>query len=91
MRKDNITKKAFRLYSSYNPKYFPCKFLQIVFDNIAPYFTLWMSSEIVTALSGSGPERYVYLLIGITLFGNLAVRVLCAVLKRTAETRLKIR
>lgn len=90
MRKENITKKAFRLYSSYNPKYFPCKFLQIVFDNIAPYFTLWMSSEIVTALSRSGPERYVYLLIGITLFGNLAVRVLCAVLKRSAETRLKI-
>ena len=90
MRKENITKKAFRLYSSYNPKYFPCKFLQIVFDNIAPYFTLWMSSEIVTALSGSGPERYVYLLIGITLSGNLAVRVLCAVLKRSAETRLKV-
>ena len=50
MQKNNITKRAFRQYRSYNPNYFPRAFLKILFDNIAPYFTLWMSSEIVTAL-----------------------------------------
>lgn len=63
MRKDSITMRAFRRYYSYNPKYFPLKFLQIVFENFSPYFTLWMSSEIVTALYENGSKESIYTLI----------------------------
>ena len=48
MRKENITKRAFKLYHSFNKKYFPLSFFQIVFSSISPYFNLWMSAEIVT-------------------------------------------
>lgn len=90
MRKDSITKRAFKLYSSYNPKYFPVKFFQILFDNFAPYFTLWMSSEIVTALYSKADKQSVYILIAITLLGNLLVRIISAVLKRAVDTQLQI-
>lgn len=90
MRKDSITKRAFKLYSSYNPKYFPVKFFQILFDNFAPYFTLWMSSEIVTALYSKADKQSVYILIAITLLGNLLVRIITTVLKRAVDTQLQI-
>ena len=90
MRKDSITMRAFRRYHSYNPKYFPLKFLQIVFENFSPYFTLWMSSEIVTALYENRSKESIYTLIVITLLGNLIVRILGAVLNRTAETEAEV-
>lgn len=57
MRKENVTKRALKMYNAYNPKYFPLKFLEIVFENIAPFFTLWMSSEVVNALYGEETEK----------------------------------
>ena len=90
MRKDSITKRAFKLYSSYNPKYFPVKFFQILFDSFAPYFMLWMSAEIVTALANGTDKRSVFVLIAITLLGNLVVRIISAILKRSVDTQLQI-
>lgn len=90
MRKDSITKRAFKLYSSYNPKYFPVKFFQILFDSFAPYFTLWMSAEIVSALANGTDKRSVFVLIAITLLGNLVVRIISAILKRSVDTQLQI-
>lgn len=90
MRKDSITKRAYKLYCSYNPKYFPVKFFHILFDNLAPYFTLWMSSEIVTALYNKPDKQSIYMLIVITLLGNLLVRIISAVLKRAVDTQLQI-
>lgn len=90
MRKDSITKRALRLYSSYNPKYFPCMFLKVLFDNIAPYFTLWMSSEIVTALYEGRTRDTIYMLIGIALAGNLAIRILVAVLTRSMDIQKEV-
>lgn len=89
MAKNSITARAFRLYNSYNSKYFPIKVLQIVFENIAPYFTLWMSSEIVTALYEGPDKRSIYTLIIITLVGNLLVRGVAALLRRSADTQLQ--
>lgn len=80
MRKENITKRAMRVYSSYNPKYFPLKFVQTVFDSASPYFNLWMSSEIVTALYEGSDKETLYLLVAITLLGNLLIRIGSAVL-----------
>ena len=90
MRKSSITMRALKLYHAFNPKYFPIKYLSIFFDNFSPFYTLWMSSEIVTALyEGRGTDAIV-VLVAITLGGNLLVRVLSAVLKRSVETQLTI-
>ena len=50
MHNYKTTRQAFRLYHSYNPHYFPLRLFQIIFTNLTPFFTLWMSAEIVTAL-----------------------------------------
>ena len=90
MSKNNITKRAYKLYSSYNPNYFPLKFLQIVFDNISPYFNLWMSSEIITALYEERAKKEIYTLVAITLFGNLFVRMAGVILSRIVEIQLEL-
>lgn len=90
MRKENVTKRALKMYHAYNPKYFPLKFLQIVFQNISPYFNLWMSSEIVTALYEGREKRQLYLLVGITLLGNLLAQVLAAALGRSVDIALEV-
>ena len=45
MRKFSTTRKALRVYAAYNPKYFPLLLLQTVFNNLSPYFNLWMSAD----------------------------------------------
>ena len=89
-REDNVTKRALRVYSAYNPKYFPVKFLQIIFNCVSPYFNLWMSSEIVTALYGGKGREKIYLLVLVTLLGNFLVQILGAVLRKAADTQLKL-
>lgn len=90
MHKENVTRKALKMYHAYNPKYFPLSFLQIVFRNISPYFNLWMSSEIITALYEGRAEQELYLLVGIALLGNLLVQVLEAVLGRSVRIALEV-
>ena len=91
MRKNNVTVRAFKRLWSYNPKFSPLKFLQIFFENISPYFNLWLSAEIVTALYEGRAKRELYLLVGITLFGNLLIRVIGAFLSRAVATQNGIR
>ena len=89
-RKESITLRALRQYHSYNPRYFPLSFLQIAFREISPYFNLWMSAEIVTALYEGREKWELYLLVAITLFGNLFVQILQAILGRSAEGALEV-
>lgn len=91
MRKTSITMRAFKMLWSYNPKYFPLKFLQLLFENISPYFNLWLSAEIVTALYEGRAKQELYLLVAITLFGNLLIRIIGAILTRTVKTQNGIR
>lgn len=90
MRKENITRRALRIYHAYNPRYFPTVLTSILFESFAPYFTLWMSAEVVTALYTAAPLRRIYLLVAVTLAGNLLVRTLGAILKRNADTQREI-
>ena len=89
-RKESITLRALRQYHSYNPRYLPLSFLQIAFREISPYFNLWMSAEIVTALCEGREKRELYLLVAVTLFGNLFVQILQAILGRSAEGALEV-
>ena len=90
MRKESVIKRAFKMYYANNPKYLPLNFLQVVFQEISPYFNLWMSSEIVTALYESRGKRELYLLVTVTLLGNLLIRCMGAVLNRSVESALEV-
>lgn len=90
MLKENITLRALRQYHGYNKKYFPFKFMQIMFQCISPYFNLWMSSEIVTALYESRDKEEIYMLVGIALLVNLLVPIVTSIFSRNADTALKV-
>ncbi|MDE7299657.1 MAG: hypothetical protein K2N94_12670, partial [Lachnospiraceae bacterium] len=86
MYRFTTTKKALRRYHSYNPSYFPLTFLNIIFYQISPYFNLWMSAEIVTALYERRERAELYMLVAVTLAGNALVQIVGAVLGRMADT-----
>lgn len=87
---ESVTRRAFRMYSANNPKYFPISFLKILFEKLSPYFNLWMSSEIVSAMYERRGARELYLLAAVTLAGNFLVRIVAAVLRRAADTQERI-
>ncbi len=90
MRKFSTTRKALRVYAAYNPKYFPLLLLQTVFNNLSPYFNLWMSAEIITLLYEASDRSAIYKAVLITIFGNLFIRVIGAALTRSVNTQLEI-
>lgn len=89
MHNYKTTKRALKLYHSYNPHYFPLRFLQIVFESLSPYFNLWMSAELVTALYQGQAKRDLCFLVGVTLLGNLLIRISGAFFGREVDTALK--
>ena len=82
MRKDSPNLRAIRMLAGFNKRYFPLYFLQKLVSSLSPFFNLWMSAEIVTALSDRLPEGEIWTLVRITLAGNLLLAVLGAVLNR---------
>ena len=89
MHNYKTTRRAFQLYRSYNPHYFPLRLFQILFNNLTPFFTLWMSAEIVTALYQKKSKEDLFLLVAITLCGTLLIHVMGAFLGRCVNTALK--
>lgn len=87
--KDHITWRAFKLYHSFNKKYFPLYFLNTVFDSVSPYFNLWMSAEIVNALYEGRGKQVIFTLVTITLLGNLFVHAMVAALGHAVATQLE--
>lgn len=90
MRKGNITWRAFKRYHAYNKKYFPLKLLHTVFLQISPFFNLWMSAEIVTALYAKESLETLFALVAVTLLGNLFVNIAGAILGRCVDVELKV-
>ncbi len=87
MRKNSITWRAFKRVNSYNPKYFPLRFAEIFFSLISPYFNLWMSAEIVTALYEGRDKMQIFTLIAITLLVNMLDRIIATTLNRWAKNQ----
>ena len=89
MHNYKTTRRAFKLYHSYNPHYFPLRLFQILFSNLTPFFTLWMSAEIVTALYEKKTKEELFLLVAITLCGTLFIHIMGAFLSRAVENAQK--
>lgn len=90
MHKDNVTKRAFKLYSSFNRKYFPMAIFQIFLQQLSPFFNLWMSAEIVTALYEGRERQTVFILVAVALVGNLIIRIMDSALGRAVGIQLEI-
>ena len=90
MRKYHTTGRAFKIYHSYNPKYFPLKALATLFQEVSPYFNLWFSAEIVTALYEGRGWKALIILVAVTLLGNLLIRWTGAFVGREADIQLEI-
>lgn len=89
MHNYKTTRRAFKLYHSYNPHYFPLRLLQILFTNLTPFFTLWMSAEIVTALYEKETKEELFLLVAIALCGALFIHIMSALLGRCVDNAQK--
>ncbi len=89
MHNYKTTRRAFKLYHSYNPHYFPLRLFQILFTNLTPFFTLWMSAEIVTALYEKKTKEELFLLVAVALFGNLFIHIMGAFLGRCVDNAQK--
>lgn len=90
MSKERTTRRAFKRYNAYNPKYFPLCFLQKIFQNLFFFFKLWISAEIVNALYDGRERRELYLLVAAALLGIFFTRAVSAALGRAVETALEI-
>ena len=90
MKNKKVTLKALKLYHGFNKKYFPIKFLSLLFSEISPYYNLWMSAEIVTALYDNKEQSFVFRLIFLTVTGNFIIHILSAWLNRIADTEYKV-
>lgn len=94
MHKGSITWRALKRYHSYNRKYFPLKCLHMLFENLSPYFNLWISAEIVTALHAEmhavAPREKVFMLVAAALFGNLFIHIMGMFLSRCVDVELKV-
>ncbi len=90
MRKMSVTARAFRIYSALNRKYFPIVIVRLFFSRLAPFFDLWISAEIVTALYEGREKEHVFLLVAAALLGNLFIHGSGALLGRMRATQQKI-
>jgi len=81
--------RSLKLYHSFNKKYFPTSFLHIVFSSISPYFNLWMSAEIVTALYEGRDKKAIFTLVAITLLGNLFVHIISTLLSNAVSSQFE--
>ena len=89
MHNYKTTRRAFKLYHSYNPHYFPLRLFHILFTNLTPFFTLWMSAEIVTALYEKKTKEELFLLVAIALCGALFIHIMGALLGRCVDNAQK--
>ena len=90
MFKNSISFKGIKQLAQYNKKYIPLLTLQIFFSVLTPYFQLWMSAEIVTALYEGSPKKEIYSLVLITLLGSLFIHIMGAWLRHIVEKQNKI-
>ena len=85
MKQKNVTWRALKMHHGFSPAYFPLKALAILTEKFSPYFNLWMSAEIVTALYEGRGRGELYRLAAAALLVNLFLRIGTAFLKRLAD------
>ena len=74
--------QAIKLWNALCPKYFPLMILNTFFLNITPYFNLYISAEIINAITERRNINTVYFLVIIVILGNFVLTIVGSILKR---------
>lgn len=85
MRKDNPNIRALKLLHSFCPTYFPLLVAKSLFNKLTPYFSLYMSAEVVNEIVGDRDKDRLILLVLITVFGNLTISIIGGILNRAFD------
>lgn len=80
--KGNPNIRAIKLWHSLCPAYFPLMIAIAFFENLSPYFNIYMSAAIINEIVGTRDTRKLILLVLITTVGNLIVTVIGGILNR---------
>lgn len=82
MRKENPNMRALKLLHSFCPSYFPLLVLKSFFGKLSPYFSLYLSAEIVNEIVGARNKDTLITLVLITVIGNFAIAIIGGILNR---------
>ena len=82
MRKSNINIQAIKLFHSFSPSFLPLMILKNFFNQLAPYFSIYMAAEIVNELFGSREVNKLIILVLITIGGNFLIEILKSTINR---------
>ena len=82
MGKNNSNIRALKLLHSFCPSYFPLLIVKSFFGKLSPYFSLYLSAEIVNEIVGTRNEGKLITLVLITVIGNFAIAIIGGVLNR---------
>ena len=82
MKKNNPNIRALKMLFSFNPRYFPLFSLYTLIWRAIPFFNLWLSADIVTALYDGADKTRIWTLVIMALGGNLLIALLSAILRR---------
>lgn len=89
-KKKGPTARVFSMFWGYGKGYFISFTLQNAFDKIIPFFDLWISAAIITALYEGSKQSEVSKLIIIALAGNLLARILSAIFQYFVNTQKRV-
>lgn len=81
-KKTNANLRAIKLWHSLCPSNFFLLVGDALFSNLSPYFNIYLSAEIVNEVAGARSVQKITTLVLITIFGNLAISVICGILWR---------
>lgn len=84
MKKNNPNIRALKMLIRFNPRYFPLFTLYTLVWRVSPFFNLWLSADIVTALYDGADKTRIWTLVILALSGNLLIALLSAILRRIA-------
>ena len=71
--RDSVNLRAIRFFASLSPAYFLVLILKSIFTRVTPYFNIYFSAEIVTALSAEESSDRIISLVFVTLCGNFLI------------------
>lgn len=89
-QKKGPTARTFKMFWGFGKKYFISYTFMQAFEKFVPFFNLWISAEIITALYQGKEKKEVGILIVITLAGNLLIRALTALFQYFVNAQRRI-
>lgn len=79
--------RALKLWYTLCPLYFYFMVANAVFANLAPYYNIYLSAEIVNEITENRNVKKLVILVLITVLGNLVITVVGGILKREFDHR----